>query len=33
VQEGRLVREFFREGAYHDIVILSVFREARDEKA
>ena len=27
VQEGRLRREFFREGAYHDIVILSIFRQ------
>ena len=27
VQEGRLVRDFYREGAYHDIVILSAFRE------
>jgi RimJ/RimL family protein N-acetyltransferase len=28
VQEGRLAREFFREGTYHDIVILSIFRDA-----
>ncbi|HWW63086.1 MAG TPA: GNAT family protein [Thermoanaerobaculia bacterium] len=27
VQEGRLRRDFFREGAFHDIVIYSVFRE------
>ncbi len=27
VQEGKLAREFFREGAYHDIVILSIFRD------
>ena len=27
VQEGRLRREFFRDGAYHDIVILSTFRD------
>ena len=27
VQEGKLVREFYREGAYHDIVIYSVFRD------
>jgi RimJ/RimL family protein N-acetyltransferase len=27
VQEGRLLRDFFREGALHDIVIYSVFRE------
>jgi len=33
VQEGRLEREFYREGTYHDLVILSVFREGRDEKA
>jgi RimJ/RimL family protein N-acetyltransferase len=26
VQEGKLLREFYREGAYHDIVILSKFR-------
>jgi len=28
VQEGRLRQEFYREGTYHDIVILSVFRDA-----
>lgn len=28
VQEGKLVRDFYREGSYHDIVILSIFREA-----
>lgn len=27
VQEGKLAQEFFRDGAYHDIVILSVFRD------
>jgi RimJ/RimL family protein N-acetyltransferase len=27
VQEGRLREEFYREGAYHDIVTLSIFRE------
>jgi hypothetical protein len=27
VREGTLVREFYREGAYHDVVIYSVFRE------
>ena len=27
VQEGRLRREFYREGMYHDIVILSTFRD------
>ncbi|HEX2121818.1 MAG TPA: GNAT family protein, partial [Thermoanaerobaculia bacterium] len=32
VQEGRLRREFYREGTYHDIVILSIFRgEQRHE--
>ncbi|HEX2122096.1 MAG TPA: GNAT family protein [Thermoanaerobaculia bacterium] len=28
VQEGRLRREFYREGTYHDLVILSIFRDA-----
>ncbi|HVT45580.1 MAG TPA: GNAT family protein [Thermoanaerobaculia bacterium] len=28
VQEGLLAREFYREGKYHDLVVLSVFREA-----
>jgi RimJ/RimL family protein N-acetyltransferase len=32
VQEGRLRDEFYREGAYHDIVILSVFRSAAPEE-
>ncbi len=27
VQEGKLEREYFREGTYHDLVILSVFNE------
>ena len=27
VQEGRLVRDFYRDGEYHDLVILSVFRD------
>jgi RimJ/RimL family protein N-acetyltransferase len=27
VQEGKLERDFYREGTYHDIVILSVFRD------
>lgn len=31
VQEGRLRREFYRDGAYHDIVILSTFRDAPQE--
>jgi RimJ/RimL family protein N-acetyltransferase len=26
VQEGRLRKEFYREGSYHDIVLLSIFR-------
>jgi RimJ/RimL family protein N-acetyltransferase len=26
VEEGKLARDFYREGTYHDIVILSVFR-------
>jgi len=26
VQEGRLQKEFYREGSYHDIVLLSIFR-------
>ena len=28
VQEGRLRQEFYREGSYHDIVVLSIFRDA-----
>ncbi|MBV9493397.1 MAG: GNAT family N-acetyltransferase [Acidobacteria bacterium] len=31
VEEGKLVRDFYREGQYHDIVILSKFREAPAE--
>lgn len=31
VQEGRLRQEFYREGTYHDIMILSVFREPREK--
>ena len=27
VQEGKLEREFYREGQWHDIVILSIFRD------
>jgi RimJ/RimL family protein N-acetyltransferase len=30
VQEGKLARDFYREGTYHDIVILSAFREKPD---
>ena len=29
VQEGKLVRDFYREGTWHDIVILSIFREGQ----
>ena len=29
VQEGKLARDFYREGGYHDIVILSIFREVK----
>ncbi len=32
VQEGRLRREFFREGTYHDIVILSTFRDGMPQE-
>ena len=32
VQEGRLRREFFRDGTYHDIVILSTFRDAAPQE-
>jgi RimJ/RimL family protein N-acetyltransferase len=31
VQEGRLVRDFYREGTYHDLVILSIFRDRAQE--
>jgi RimJ/RimL family protein N-acetyltransferase len=31
VEEGKLRRDFFREGTYHDIMILSVFRDAQPE--
>ena len=31
VQEGRLRAEFYRDGTYHDIVILSVFRDTPRE--
>jgi len=27
VQEGQLARDFYREGAYHDLVIYSMFRD------
>lgn len=29
VQEGKLVRDFYREETWHDIVILSIFRDAQ----
>jgi RimJ/RimL family protein N-acetyltransferase len=32
VVEGKLVRDFFREGTWHDIVIFSVFRESRTKE-
>ena len=32
VQEGRLRAEFYREGAYHDIVILSTFRDGAPQE-
>lgn len=31
VEEGKLRRDFFREGTYHDIVILSAFRDGAPE--
>jgi RimJ/RimL family protein N-acetyltransferase len=31
VQEGRLRQEFYREGTYHDIMILSVFRDPQEK--
>jgi len=32
VQEGRLRREFYREGMFHDIVILSTFRDGAPQE-
>ena len=32
VQEGRLRAEFYRDGAYHDIVILSTFRDGAPQE-
>ncbi|MDQ3283476.1 MAG: GNAT family N-acetyltransferase [Acidobacteriota bacterium] len=32
VQEGRLQREFYRDGAFHDIVILSTFRDGAPQE-
>jgi RimJ/RimL family protein N-acetyltransferase len=31
VEEGKLRRDFYREGVYHDILILSIFRDAEAE--
>jgi len=28
MQEGRLRDDFYRDGAYHDLVIFSIFRES-----
>jgi RimJ/RimL family protein N-acetyltransferase len=28
VQEGKLTRDFYREGTYHDIVVFSIFRDS-----
>ena len=33
VQEGKLEREFYREGSYHDIVIYSIFRDGPERGA
>lgn len=33
IQEGKLAREFYREGSYHDLFILSVFRDASAARA
>ncbi len=30
VEEGKLVRDFYREGGWHDIVTFSIFREAQE---
>ncbi|MEO8381397.1 MAG: GNAT family protein [Acidobacteriota bacterium] len=32
VQEGRLRQEFYREGAFHDLVILSIFRDGAPQE-
>lgn len=32
VQEGRLRREFYREGSYHDLLILSIFRDGAPQE-
>jgi RimJ/RimL family protein N-acetyltransferase len=32
VQEGRLRQQFYREGSYHDIVILSTFRDGAPQE-
>ena len=33
VAEGKLQRDFFREGSYHDLVIFSVFRDRQPEES
>ena len=33
VTEGRLRREFYREGSYHDIVIFSIFRDGAPQES
>lgn len=33
IQEGRLRRDFYRDGTYHDLVILSVFRDGAPAEA
>ena len=30
VEEGRLRQEFFREGSYHDLLVLSIFRDTQE---
>ena len=32
VEEGKLRADFYREGVYHDIVILSIFRDSEGGK-
>jgi RimJ/RimL family protein N-acetyltransferase len=33
VQEGKLARDFFREGTYHDLVIFSIFRDSAPQRS
>jgi RimJ/RimL family protein N-acetyltransferase len=33
VQEGKLVNDFYREGAYHDLLVLSIFRDSKPPTA